>query len=148
MRRVHHYRVPIQKFSVHVRLYIRPHLNRGSLIGIVYHQGQRLKFSLGHHHIRPEHWDSVRQRMMIGSPNSDTINQSIDQWVGKIILYYTTLVSSGQPPSISGLQSHLFPNRRTTTRAKSPDSVVMWFNRFIREHTNKGITQLSLYPSS
>jgi hypothetical protein len=24
--------------------------------------------------------------MMIGSPNSDTINQSIDQWVGKIIL--------------------------------------------------------------
>jgi hypothetical protein len=85
--------------------------------------------------------------MMIGSHNSDTINQSIDQWVGKVILYYTDPVSSGQPPSISGLQSHLFPNKRTITRAKSPDSVVMWFNRFIREHTNKG-RPLSLFSNT
>jgi hypothetical protein len=115
---------------------------------VVCHQGERLRFSLGVHHLYPHHWDTRRERVHLSHPDSSSINKVIDEWVGKTILYYTALVSSGQPPSISGLQSHLFPNKRTITRAKSPDSVVIWFNRFIREHTNKGITQLSLYPSS
>jgi hypothetical protein len=142
------YRPVFIRYSVRVVLRIQSGHNRGSLMMVVCHQGERLRFSLGVHHLYPHHWDTRRERVHLSHPDSSSINKMIDEWVSKIILYYTTLVSTGQPPSISGLQSHLFPNRRTTTRAKSPDSVVMWFNRFIREHTNKGITQLSLYPSS
>lgn len=105
---------------------------------MVFHQGQKFRFSLGHHHIRPEHWDSIRQRMMIGSPDCDTINRSIDQWVGRIILYYTTGISHREEPTIKGLQSHLFPDKQPITRSSSPNSVVKWFNRFTKEHTNNG----------
>jgi hypothetical protein len=120
MSRVHRYKVTSQKVTVHVRLYIRPGFNRGSLVGGVYHQGKRFRFSLGHHHINPEHWDSVRQRMFVGSPDCDTINQSVDQWVDRIILYYTDGRSNPEQPTISGLRSHLFPSKQPVIRSTSP----------------------------
>lgn len=126
------YRPVFIRYSVRVVFRIQSGHNRGSLMMVVCHQGERLRFSLGVHHLYPHHWDTRRERVHLSHPDSSSINKMIDEWVSKIILYYTTLVSSGQPPSISGLQSHLFPNRRTATRAKSPDSVVMWLNRFIR----------------
>ena len=96
-----------------------------------------MKFALGQHHIYLWEWDAVRQRMISGLPRSKEVNAEIDRIIEVIFFYFTEGDTNGIPPSIGGLQSHLFPSKKPTssTAAQSFQSL---FKRFLREHTNGG----------
>lgn len=55
--------------------------------------------------------------MISGMPRSKEVNAEIDRIIEVIFFYFTERDTNGIPPSIGGLQSHLFPSKK---RAEHP----------------------------
>ena len=144
-RRVVFYRL---RYSIQFSLRCKSGSDVGSIVGSITHESQRIRFSLGFSRISINHWDSRRQRVLPTYSGYTEINSQLDSLIEQIHLFFTTssknTFSDTNPVfTLSQLQTHLFPHQRKSNESHQKNSIVRLFNRFIREHTNKG---KSLYP--
>ena len=132
------------RFSVTFSLRVQRGSDIGSLVACVLCSGQRMRYSMGYSHIPVRHWDAARQRMLPRSPRADEINREIDRHIEVILSYFSSAnPDSIEPPTLGGLQARLFPRQTRITTHSEKHSVIGLFKRFIREHTNGGVTQSS-----
>ncbi len=126
------------KYSVQAHLRLQKGHSRGAIVFVVYHKNERLRFSLGQTRIELSDWDAKRQRVKISSPDSQRINNAIDEMLLRICQHFETLGQTNSSKTLETLKSIVLPSSQQVAKVSDKEGIIKLFKRFMHEHSNKG----------